>query len=198
MLTGTYLLLIASIIIFSDLLKEKKALRFLIFSFIMLFTLSGDIDAVFFRGKLHNPDFIKIERGEVGVDPGTKTAGYFVQKYISSKKTILAVHRSIEPPNLYYYFDRDLYSFYDLSLVQTLDKIKRFKNKVDIVICDKDQLEFIKKTTDFRIQLVIYSENKPRIWILGKKDLLFPIVKADTEDYNKLFDKIFSPKVNFF
>ena len=75
----------------------------------------GTAESIFGRDKLFDPSLVQIERGGIDPDPGTKAAGYLVRKYLSTSVSLLAIHHNIEPPNLFYYFGRDKYAFYDLS-----------------------------------------------------------------------------------
>ncbi|MEO1170658.1 MAG: glycosyltransferase family 39 protein [Myxococcota bacterium] len=68
---------------------------------------------------------IRIERGGIPNNPGTKAAGLYVREHVGAEHRILAVGVPLEPPTVEYYLGREATSFYDLppaTLQSVLDR----------------------------------------------------------------------------
>ena len=164
-----------------------------------LLTLWGSVETVFGRDQWVDPSLVKGNYfwGQVPPDPGAKTAGYFVRKYVPTSASILALHYAVEPPNLWYYFDRTDYAFEDLILPGTLAKFHEYKDVADVVICAEDQLPTIEADGRFQKKLVIFSEGAPRMWLYAKPSIDFPKSAVNAEQYNTAYDREFTRPVNF-
>jgi phosphoribosylformylglycinamidine (FGAM) synthase-like amidotransferase family enzyme len=56
---------------------------------------------------------------------------------------VLAIHAAVETPNLFYYFGRSEYSFFDLCPRETLEQFYRLKDYVDVVVCSETQASVV-------------------------------------------------------
>lgn len=192
MLLGTFFLVLCAALVLDKLAKEHKRWIVILVSLCFLTTLWGTVESIFGRDQWIDPSCVKIERGGIPPDPGSKAAGYLVRNHVPPAAQVLAIHRAVEPPNLLYYFGRTEYAYYDLSLEQSIDTFWQTKDRVDIVICDKDQLPAVEADGSFVERMVIFSENVPRLWIYARPDVEIPSVHADVVALNQAFDKEYS------
>ena len=170
-----------------------------------LVTLWSDVDTIFCRDAIFDPNLVTIERGDVPPDIGSKAAGCLVRKYLRPGARILALHRALEPPNLYYYAGRGKLAFFDLPLEapfsprrprDTREAFRRFGPAADVVICEEAQLPYVAASPRFEKRVVLHSEGKPRMWIFARPGLGLPrLESADVRPLNRAFDREFAWKV---
>jgi len=192
MLLGTFFLVLCTALVLDKLANEYRKPIAILISLCFLATLWGTVESVFGRDQWLDPSWVKIERGGIPPDPGSKAAGYLVRKHVSPAVTTLAIHRAVEPPNLFYYFGRTEHAYYDLTLEQSIDRFRQTKDRVDIVICDKDQLPAVEADGSFVERMVILSENVPRMWIYARPGVGIPSIHADVVALNRAFDQEYS------
>jgi hypothetical protein len=197
LLMGIYFWMLFAIIVFDKLLLKKPQWRWL-FLACLLFTFWGNINQFFLRGQSWDPSLIKLNIGAPDPDPGSKAAGYLMQKYLSPDATLLVLHRNIEPPNLLYYFRRQGISFYDLTLVQCREAYLANREKADVLIADRDQVAWISSDSRFVLRMVLRSQKKPRLWLFCRPEIPLPELDSETTPFNLLFDREFSWKVSFY
>jgi hypothetical protein len=82
MLVGTYLLLISVAVVLDKLVLVAAFRKPLIIIIIACYgvTLWGTVESIFGRDQLLDPSGIKIERGGIPPDPGSKAAGFLLRK----------------------------------------------------------------------------------------------------------------------
>lgn len=132
---------------------------------------------------------VKLERGTI-LDTGIKAAGYLIQRHIPPDKRVLAIHRSVEPPNLLYYFNRREGSWFDLTLEQTLEKLQHFAPQTDVIICEEIQLPVVKQLKAFDQRVVLQWREQPVMWIFTRHELTdLPKLNISVEPLNDAFDK---------
>jgi hypothetical protein len=197
LLMGIYFWMIFAIFVLDKLLSNKKSGRWL-WSICLVFTLAGAINHLFRPGQVHDLSLIKMTVGNRDADPGSKAAGYLVQKHLSRDATLLVLHRHIEPPNLLYYFRRRGISFFDLSLAQSRKAYLTYREQADVLIADGEQAPWISIDPRFVLRVLLYAEKYPCLWLFCRKEIYFPELKSDTKVWNRLFDRDFSWKVSFF
>ena len=153
-------------------------------------TLWGTVASIHGRDEWPNPAWTRVERGGVPADPGVKTAGWLARRHIPESAAILAIHRSIETPNFYYYFGRLQYAYFDLSLERSILGFPEHAPGVDVVICDSEQRAVVEADGGFRLMTTVYSEGLARLWIYGRPGVVdIPIPTAQVEEYNGRFDR---------
>jgi len=192
MLVGTFYLVLCTTLVLDKLAKEHKRLIVILISLCFLTTLWGTAESIFGYDQWVDPSGVKIERGGIPPDPGSKAAGYLVRSYVSPADKALAIHRAVEPPNLFYYFGRTGYAYYDLTLEQSLEQFWQTKDRVDIVICDADQLPAVEADGSFVERMVILSKDVPRMWIYARPDVDMPSIRADVVALNRAFDQAYA------
>jgi hypothetical protein len=193
MLMGTYFLILAMALVLEKLaVLYRKKLVWLVACLGLLATLWGTVESVFGRDEWFDPFYVKAERGIASPDPGSKAAGYLLRKYLPDSAKVLACHRAVEPPNMFYYFDRFEYAYYDLSLEQSMYKFLEMRDEVDVIICDAEQVPFIASDSDFESRVVLYSEGVPRMWIYARPGIELPSIEADVAAFNHAFDREYS------
>jgi hypothetical protein len=192
MLLGTFFLVLCTALVLDKLANEYRRPIVILISLCFLTTLWGTVESIFGCDQWLDPSFVKIERGGIPPDPGSKAAGYLVRKYVSPAVKALAIHRAVEPPDLFYYFERTGYAYYDLTLEQSIDRFWQTKDRVDIVICDKDQLPAVEADDSFVERMVILSENVPRMWIYARPGVEISSIHADVVALNRAFDQEYS------
>jgi hypothetical protein len=191
MLIGTYFLLLCATVVLDKLIVAKTSRTFLILITSVCFFLTswGTVESIFGRDALIDPSGIKIKRGGIPADPGSKGAGFLVRKYVKSSEAALAIHGAVEPPNLFYYFARSEYSFFDLSPEQAIEKFYELKDKVDVVICDEKQASIVEADGRFVRRSVIISEHAPSMLIYTRPHVQMPVTSVDVRDLNEAFDR---------
>jgi hypothetical protein len=190
MLMGIYFWLLATLVVM-DALRSKwnKKLIPALLGVCLILTLYGTVESLFMRDQWFDPTYVKVERGGLPPDPGTKTAGYFLRELASTSHKVLALHRNVELPNLAYYFGRGEYAYYDLSLEETYARYLEMREMVDIVIADREQLPFLEADRRFTQRLVVFSEGVPRMWIYAKPDVELPTLQVDAGEFNSCYDQ---------
>ncbi|MCA9741965.1 glycosyltransferase family 39 protein [candidate division KSB1 bacterium] len=196
MLMGTYFWLILVCIVFDAFVRRKKRFVYALAVISLTATFMGTIDSVFGRDQWFDPAFVTSERGDVPPDPGSKAAGYLLRTYLPDSIRVLALNRAIEPPVLYYYFRRSDYAYYDVSN-QTLCEIFQFmRDSVDVVISCKANMPVVQADSLFEQRIVLYSENRPRLWIFAKPGIRLPQLESDVKPLNRAFDREFPNRVS--
>ncbi len=196
MLVGIYFLVLDAIVLLEKLIKLFRHSMVILISSCFILTLWGTVESIFANDTLFDPSGIKIERGGISQDPGSKATGYLIRKYVNPAQKVLAIHDFIEPPILFYYFGRFEYSFYDLSSKETIDKFHELKDKVDIVICDVEQSLIVDSDGRFIRRSEILSENVPRMLIYTRPYVEMPVISVDVRDLNASFDREYSWRVS--
>jgi len=174
-------------------------------------TLWSAVETIFGRDQVFDPNLAVIERGDVPPDIGTKAAGYLIRKHLPSRARVLAIHRALEPPNVFYYFGKgpQVKSFSDLPLEtragtpfdaqrsrDTREAFARYGSGADVVICEEAQLPYVRASRRFVETIVLHSEGHPRMWIFARPDLGLPASpRADVREFNQAFDREHAPKV---
>jgi len=158
-------------------------------------TLWGTVESVFWLDRLPDPSLVAVERGGVRLDPGSKAAGYVVRKHVPSSAVLLAVHPAVEPPNLFYYFGRVEYAFYDFTEEQLLRRLTSMRAHMDVVICEPAHKAAMEGQERFPHRLVIMSRGEPVMWICTTREVELPCEAADAEELNRAFDREFAPRV---
>lgn len=198
MLIGIFFWVMFTIYVFDNLIRSEMV-KASIFTVIFVATLFGTVSSIFFQKEGCISLFVKKGRGGIE-DYGIKSAGYLIQKYVPEKFKILAIHRNIEPENLFYYFRRKEFAFYDLTLVDSIKIFHEYKDSADIVVCDFEQVEKIQRESNFKERVVFY-DNKgiPQLWVFVKtgQNIPLPPLKVRVNQFNKNFEKEFSWKVFF-
>ncbi|MDD8013335.1 MAG: glycosyltransferase family 39 protein [Acidobacteriota bacterium] len=196
LLMGIYFWMLFAILVLDRLLAQKAPGRWL-WSICLACTLWGNVNQFFLSGRGWDPSRIEVFRGACDPDPGSKAAGYLVQKHLPQNSTLLVLHRNIEPPNLLYYFRRQEISFYDLDLAQSREAYLAIRKKADVVIADREQAALISGDPRFTLRIVLRSQNIPRLWLFSRREIPFPELDSETRPFNRLFDREFSWKVPF-
>lgn len=182
-------------------MRERAALALIIFLF--LITGWGTVETIFFRDRLFDPALVKVGRGDVSPDPGTKAAGYLFFKYLPEERypafsvPILVLHRQIEPPCVSYYWRRAAIAFYDYSFDQTREAFLQYKDKVSLIVADSEQVAFINEDPNFEPRIILYSGGQPRLFIYSRDKNLLPLIKDDVKEFNRAFDRELSPRISF-
>jgi hypothetical protein len=155
----------------------------------LILTLYGTVESLFGRDQWFDPTYVKVERGGLPPDPGTKAAGYYLREFASPSHKVLALHRNVELPSLAYYFGRGEYAYYDLSLEETYARYLEMRETADIVIADREQLPFLEADRRFTKRLMVLSEGVPRMWIYAKPDVELPTLQVDAGEFNSRYDQ---------
>jgi hypothetical protein len=198
MLMGTYFLLLCAAVVLDKLLVTKPSRTFLIFITSACFFLTswGTVESIFGRDALIDPSGIKIDRGGIPADPGSKAAGFLIRQYVKDSEKVLAIHGAVEPPNLFYYFGRSQYSFFDLSPKHAIEKFYELKDRVDVVICDEKQASIVEADGSFVRRSLIISEHAPSMMIYARPHVQMPAMSVDVRDLNEAFDREYSWSVS--
>lgn len=195
MLMGIYFLLLNMVIVIDKFAITHERLMLLLVYLCFFTTLWGTVESIFGRDQWFDPTFVKIERGGIPPDPGSKAVGYLLRKYLPNSVNVLAIHSSVELPNMFYYFGRLKYAYYDLSLERSLEKFSQNKEDVGVVICGADQVPAIESDGGFERRAVLFSENVPRMWVYVRPGVELPDVRADVVALNRAFDEEYSWEV---
>jgi hypothetical protein len=159
-------------------------------------TLWGTVESIFGRDELFDPSGVAIKYGGIPQDPGSKAAGFLIRKYVKDSEKVLAIHGAVEPPNLFYYFGRSQYSFFDLSRKHAIEKFYELKDRVDVVICDEKQASIVEADGSFVRRSVINSEHAPSMLIYTRPHSEMPAITVDVRDLNDAFDREYAWSVS--
>jgi len=214
MLVGTCLWLYCLASVLDRIARWRPTLVSRLAGVCVLITLWSTVETIFGRDAIFDPNGVRIERGEVPADIGTKAAGYLIRKYAAPDVKLLCLHRAIEPPNLEYYFgvdpkDRNKKAFYDLPLQtppgwrarkgrsgSTEEAFRKFGSGADIVICEERQLPYVTASDRFEKVIIIHSEGQPRMFVFSVPGTGLPEAPyVDTADLNRAYDREYAPKV---
>jgi hypothetical protein len=154
------------------------------------------VESIFGRDQLLDPSGIKVKRGGIPPDPGSKAAGYFIRRYVKDSEKVLAIHGAVEPPNLFYYFGRSQYSFLDLTHKRASEEFYKLKDNIDVVVCSDSQTSVLRADESFQRRALIMSEGTPTMLIYAKAHVRMPTINVDVRDLNGLFDSEYAWKVN--
>jgi hypothetical protein len=196
MLMGTYFLLLSAAVVLDKWALPSK--RLIIASVFLCFmvTLWGTVESVYGRDELFDPTGVKIKYGGISRDPGSKAAGFLIRKYVKKSEKVLALHGAVEPPNLYYYFGRSEYAFFDLPRSRAEEKLSLLKYKVDVIICSELEAPLVELSTSFVKRVVLHSENRTRMLIYAKPYVELPAIDTDVRHLNDLFDRDYAWQVS--
>ena len=197
MLVGTYLWVLCAAITIGKLSENYGHIVLVVGLVCLALTTWGTAETVFARNKLPDPAYVTPGRGIPTADPGTKAAGYLVQKYVEPEERVLAVHEAVEIPNLVYYFRRPERAFYDLQPAESCYALQKFIKDADVVICGEPHVEIMDQEKRFPRKTVLKSEDRPRMWIYAKPDTGIPTGEFQVEGLNRRFDREFSWEVHF-
>lgn len=189
---GGMFLILVSVAAFDN-LKIRPIVFTTLSAFILLITFIGDIQTIFHIQPEANYSGVVLERGSA-IDRGSKAAGYLIQEYLPKNKKVLSLHRSLEPPNVFYYMRRNGFSWLDLTLEKSLKKFDQNKAKVDVVICDQEQVQYVNEDVNFTKRVVLHWRKMPVMWIFTRKGLRQPpfLLSANIDTYSRRFDKKYS------
>jgi len=196
MLLGTYFWVLCGALVLGELAAtRRRALVPAAASVVLLVTAWGTVESTFFLDRLFDPACVQLERGGVTPDPGSKAAGYLVRKHVPREAVVLAVHRSVEPSNLAYYFARARYCRYDLTPETSVAWLATMKRKADVVVCGEEHLEVMEADRRFSRRVVLLSRGKPRMWLFATPRAGLPEMRADVGELNRAFDREYAWKV---
>jgi hypothetical protein len=196
---GYFLISIVMLIFFSVIVIDKKISRpsrereFLMIpiSLLLLGTLWGSVESLYFNDRLIDPSLIKLERGAI-YDTGAKAAGYVIRKYIPDTAKVLAMHKKIEEPILYYYFNRKEYAFNDLADDQIAEKLNELKYEVGVVLCSEKQESLVKAAGYFGNRSAVIVDKKPAVIIYSRQNIKLPEKEFYASEINRKYDNEFS------
>lgn len=191
MLAGSSFLLMAGLLALDSWLGRRRNLFSTVLVLVVASTAWGTYESIFLRDSGFDPAFVKIERGNIPPDPGTKAMGYYVRKFVPSKARILALHRAVEPPNLRYYLARESLGFYDLPFKQTLQKLRHYVKEADVIIAEPGHRPYLASYPAFELRAVVKSEGKERMLLYARSTLDLPREVLNTSEANRQFDKSF-------
>ena len=195
MLVGAVFWVLCAAVVFDEAVRRWRRAVLSAGAVILAVTMWGTVESVFFADQLLDPARVTVERGGVTPDPCTKAAGYLVQKYVPPGATVLAVHRAVEPSNLIYYFRRERYAYYDLTLEMSLARLRAMKGRADVVVCEAAHVGLMEADAGFLRKAVLLSGGRPRMWIYARPHVALPEMRADVRDLDRAFDREFSWKV---
>jgi hypothetical protein len=176
--------------------KRPSGVRAVV-SLALLLTLWGTAESVFRVDRGFDPSLVTIDRGGVFPDPGVKAAGYLLRQGLAPDMTVLAIHRNIEPLNLFYYFGRDELAYYDLTLPETRRAFEADASRADVVICEPEQREFVEASGLFEPRIVLSSAGAPRLYVFARPAVPLPSLEADVRELNRTYDRTYAPKVTW-
>jgi len=197
MLMGTVLWVWAAVLILDALRVKRPAGVAVLTAVCLIITVWGTIESVFFVDRSFDPSMVTVDRGGVFPDPGVKAAGYLLRQGLAPDMTILAVHRNIEPLNLFYYFGRDEIAYYDLTLDATRRVFEENAGRAEVVICEPEQRGFVEASGQFDLRNTLSSEGQPRLYIFARPAVPLPALESDVRELNRAYDRTYAPRVSW-
>lgn len=196
MLMGTYFFVIQLCVVFDTVVRQKRRLLYTLAAISLAATCWGTMSSLFGRDQWPDPSLVTTERGDVPPDPGSKAAGYLLRKHLPETAKVLAMHRAIERPVLYYYFGKLDYAFNDLSNNELYEKFLELRDSVDVVITGVENRPKMEADSLFQQKIVISSEETPRMWIYARPGIPLPDLNSDVSAFNEAFDEEFPNRVS--
>jgi hypothetical protein len=199
MLMGTFFLVLCAAVVLDKALAVQafKRLSMAAASAVFLVTSWGTVESTFGRDAWIDPSGVKVKRGAVPPDPGSKAAGFLVRKYVKDSQKVLAIAGSVEPPVLFYYFGRSQHSFFDLSSERAIDKFYELKDEMDVIVCNPSQVSVVATDPGFERRVVILSEGEPRMLIYTRPHVKIPTGALEVDDLNSAFNREYAWRVSF-
>ena len=195
MLVGTYFWVLCAALAFGELTSALRRVALCAGLVVLVATAWGTVESTFFLDRLVDPAYVKLERGGVTPDPGSKAAGYLVRKHVPREATVVAVHRSVEGSNLAYYFKRPRYARYDLTPELSIAWLRGMVDKADVVVCGEEHLEIMGADGRFPCKVVLMSRGEPRMWLYARPDAGLSDMRVDVRELNEAFDRQYAHKV---
>ena len=199
MLIGICLWLFCFIAVVDRFARNRPGAARVVLAVCFCVTLWSVVETLFMRDAVFDPNMVAADRGDVRPDIGTKAAGYLVRKHCPKATRVLAIHRAIEPPVMYYYFAEFSgrhTSFFDQPLDgppntrSARHAFVTFRGIADIVICEESQVAYVAADARFEERAVLHSEGRPRMWIFAVRSDSFPKLGAvDVVALNRAFDR---------
>ena len=196
MLLSTYFLILSAAIALDKWESLRRRSMIVLIFLCFMVTLWGTVESVYGRDEMFDPSGVKIEYGGISRDPGSKAAGFLIRKYVKPSEKVLAIHGAVEPPNLFYYFGRSQYSFFDLPRRQAVEKLRLLRDKVDVIICSEVEAPLVESSGTFVKRVVLSSENQTRMLIYAKPYVELPLIVSDVRPLNHLFDREYAWQVS--
>ena len=197
MLMGTVLWVWAAALVLDVLAAKRPAGARALAAFCLVLTLWGTVESVFWADGGVDPSLVTIDRGGVFPDPGVKAAGYLLRQNLAPETTVLAIHRNIEPLNLFYYSGRDEIAYYDLTLPATRRAFKEDAGRAEVVICEPEQRDFVEASGLFELRVTLSSKGAPRLTIFARPAVRLPSLEADVRELNRAYDRTYAPRVTW-
>ncbi|MDH4198481.1 MAG: hypothetical protein OEW05_13795, partial [Candidatus Aminicenantes bacterium] len=197
MLMGTVLWVWAAVLVLDSLAAKRPSGVLALTSLCLALTLWGTVESVFRVDRSFDPSLVTIDRGGVFPDPGVKAAGALLRQNLKPGLTVLAIHRNIEPLNLFYYFGRDEIAYYDLTLPDTRRVFETDAGRADVVICEPEQRGFVEASGLFEPRIVLTSEGAPRLYVFARPAVPLPSLAADVRELNRVYDRTYAPRVTW-
>lgn len=197
MLMGTVLWIWAAVLVLECLAAKRPNSVLVLTSLCLALTLWGTVESVFHVDRGLDPSLVTIDRGGVFPDPGIKAAGALLRPSLEPGLTVLAIHRNIEPLNLFYYFGREEIAFYDLTLPETRRAFETNAGRADVVICEPEQRGFVEASGLFERRIVLTSEGAPRLYVFARPAVPLPSLEADVRELNRVYDRNYAPRVTW-
>jgi len=198
LLMGTYLWILCAAVVLDRLAAR---FRFPVMCAVVLCTVVtawGAKDAAIFPEQNMVGTLLRVRSapGATPRDCGAKAAGYYVRKHVPTTSRVLALARVLEPPNLFYYFGRNKFAFYDLTTEASIRKFEEMGNSVDVVICREAQRLAVEADGQFILRATVSNQRRPCMWIYSRENTPLPEKNLRTEKINRLFDLEFAPRVS--
>jgi len=196
LLVGSFLWLLCLALTLDVLAEGRRKVVGCVVTVTVIATLAGTAEAVFLSRGVSDWTGVVAERGHIS-DPGTKAAGFLVQKYVSPAARVLAIHPAVEPPNLFYYFRRDRQAFYDLSGEDALARFRSLGGETDLVICSDEQAKVLGDSYGLVERMTVCRKGAPLMRLLSRREGDLPRVTIELKEGNEAFDREFSWKASF-
>lgn len=197
MLMGTVLWTWAAALVLDGVAAKRPSGIRVLMALCLLLTVWGTVESVFRVDRGFDPSLVTIDRGGGFPDPGVKAAGYLLRQGLAPGMTVLAVHRNIEPLNLFYYFGRDEIAYCDLTLADTRRVVEADANRADAVICEPGQRGFVEASGLFELRIALSSEGVPRLFVFARPSVPLPSLEADVRELNRAYDRAYAPRVSW-
>lgn len=196
MLVGSYLGVFASTLILDRSVREMRSSvktslsqSVSVFGFVMvLATAWGAFQSVFLGDKGFDPTWIRIERGRIPADPGSKVVGLYVREELPRSASVVVLHQNLERPNSRYYLGSDALAWNDKPTDELRAIGKQHLGRADVFVTSPIVAEGI-DFDGYELTLEVFSAGVRRAQIYARPELRLAKDRRHSEVWNERFDE---------
>jgi hypothetical protein len=198
MMNGTVALTIYAGIVLARLkssgfFRQKLNIITPVLGMVFILTLAASICAIFgISPKFQKISMVRLERQVFNPNPGYKTGGYYIRKYVPPGVKI--INMAMDTMSSFYYLGRDVTAFNERDKTSLVLQFNKLISHMEVVIISADQRGYFGFPSCFSLKARVLKDSRELLLIYAKQGLHLPSMSLDVEKYDPLFDDNFSWK----